>query len=240
MLWQSPLIRADRTAAQCGAGDRSIHLIGTGARRRLVGQRHGVCPRQRSHVTRVSGWGRWADASRSASLPRRERCGQLTRALHAGAPGGWRGVRVLIGPDKPAGLSDKPVHEALHQSGVGQVALHRFSCQVFVGQPADWAPIRAFVSTVARTACFEPLTRRPRVIPTLDSVLLVAHCDSARPSEVDRGDRFRSLVRRTAGPTHRSRQSVLAGRERLGGGAFPGRILVSDHRDHGGERDQRP
>jgi hypothetical protein len=38
----------------------------------------------------------------------------------------------------------------------------------------------------------------------------------------------RPLLRRTAGPTHRSRQSVLAGPERLGGGAFPGRILVSD------------
>jgi hypothetical protein len=48
------------------------------------------------------------------------------------------------------------------------------------------------------------------------------------------------LMQRTAGPTHRSSQSVLAGPERLGGGAFPGRILVSDHRDHRGERDQRP
>ena len=45
---------------------------------------------------------------------------------------------------------------------------------------------------------------------------------------------------RTACPTHRWPQSVLAGPERLGGGAFPGRILVSDHRDHRGERDQRP
>ena len=52
--------------------------------------------------------------------------------------------------------------------------------------------------------------------------------------------RFARLMRRTAGPTHRSRQSVLAGPERLSGGAFPGRILVSDHRDHRGERDQRP
>jgi hypothetical protein len=52
--------------------------------------------------------------------------------------------------------------------------------------------------------------------------------------------RFARLMPRTAGPTHRSSQSVLAGPERRGGGPFPGRILVSDHRDHRGERDQRP
>jgi hypothetical protein len=52
--------------------------------------------------------------------------------------------------------------------------------------------------------------------------------------------RFARLCGGRLGPTHRSRQSVLAGPERLGGGAFPGRILVSDHRDHRGERDQRP
>ena len=52
--------------------------------------------------------------------------------------------------------------------------------------------------------------------------------------------RFARLMRRTAGPTHRSPESVFAGPERLGGGAFPGRILVSDHRDHRGKRDQRP
>jgi hypothetical protein len=43
-----------------------------------------------------------------------------------------------------------------------------------------------------------------------------------------------SLTRLTAGPTRSSPQSVLAGSERLGGGALPGRILVSDHRNHRG------
>ena len=37
-----------------------------------------------------------------------------------------------------------------------------------------------------------------------------------------------------------SRRSVLAVPERLGDSALPRRILVSDHRDHGGERDRHP
>jgi hypothetical protein len=39
---------------------------------------------------------------------------------------------------------------------------------------------------------------------------------------------------------YRSPQSVLIWHERVGGGAFPLRILVSDHRDHRRNRDQRP
>jgi hypothetical protein len=62
-------------------------------------------------------------------------------------------------------------------------------------------------------------------------------CRQGHPAE---SSPVRPLDARTAGPTHRSPQSVLAGPERLGGGAFPGRILVSDHRDHRGQRDQRP
>jgi hypothetical protein len=43
-----------------------------------------------------------------------------------------------------------------------------------------------------------------------------------------------------AGATHGSPQSVLAVPQRLGGGAFPGRILVTDHRDQGGKRNDGP
>jgi len=58
--------------------------------------------------------------------------------------------------------------------------------------------------------------------------------------ELDGRCRCSSRLSRSAGATHGSPQSVLAVPQRLGGGAFPGRILVTDHRDQGGKGNDGP
>jgi hypothetical protein len=70
---------------------------------------------------------------------------------------------------------------------------------------------------------------------------LLPRTDSRRSMiELDGRCRCSSRLSRRAGASRGSPQSVLAVPQRLGGGAFPGRILVTDHRDQGGKRDDGP
>jgi hypothetical protein len=136
---------------------------------------------------------------------------------------------TIIGNDDMAapGLSvDVPDVDAVRATIVERASRSRTRCAMKTGE----SDASCFASRAARSVAQSgsPVAPRTGAPSSTGSITLRSRRRSAR------------LMPRRAGPTHRSPQSVLSGPERLGGGAFPGRILVSGHRDHRGEGDQRP